>query len=171
MPELTVKDVKDLYPDVHAAILQEGYDKGLAEGTAKGLEDGIRSGAEKERSRIQAVEGVIAKADLPDKTVLDAMKYDGSTTAEQAAMRVLNAQDEYKKTALQSFKDEHKTVVDPADPKEKVETKKDFMSLVADYQQEHTCSKAEAIRAVAKTNPEAHEDYVASLRPKTKKED
>jgi len=170
MPELTITDVKDLYPDVFAVISKEGYDKGLAEGMAKGIEDGLKTGAEQERTRIKALEAVIAKADLPDKTSLDAMKYDGITTAEQAALKVLDAQAEYKKTALQSYKDEHKTIVDPAEPKEETEQKKDFTALVTDYQAEHRCSKAEAIRAVAKSNPEAHETYVAGLKP-VKKED
>lgn len=47
---------------------------------------------------------------------------------------------------------------------------KDFNTLVADYMADKQCSRGEAIKAVVAANPEAHEKYLASLKP-TKKED
>jgi hypothetical protein len=44
-------------------------------------------------------------------------------------------------------------------------SKPEFFTLVAAYRKEHNCNRAEAIKAVVHNNPEAHDAYVASLKP------
>lgn len=40
---------------------------------------------------------------------------------------------------------------------------KDFMSLVAEHQQLHKCGKVDAMKAVMKSNPQAHKGYIESV--------
>ena len=41
-----------------------------------------------------------------------------------------------------------------------------IIKFVAEYKAEKNCSQGEAVKAVAKANPEAHEKYVADLKAK-----
>lgn len=46
---------------------------------------------------------------------------------------------------------------------------KDFMALVAAYQQENKCSRTDAIKATANAHPEVHDAYIEQLRAKKQK--
>lgn len=98
---MDLKEIKKTYPDVYQAIFdegsKEGYSKGLVEGEAaafekgktEGQELGIKMGADAERKRIQDVEAQL----LPGHEALIAeLKFDGTTTGEQAAVRVLQGE-------------------------------------------------------------------------------
>lgn len=69
------------HPDLYKAITEEAY--------AAGLNAGIAQGSEAERSRIQGIE---ALATLGHDKLIAEFKYDGKTTAEQAALKILTAE-------------------------------------------------------------------------------
>lgn len=110
--DLTVETLKQAYPDIHAAILREGHTAGYTEGLAKGTEEGFKSGAEKERARIKGIE----EGALPGHEALVAqMKWDGTTTPEQAAVKILGAEKTLRETKLAEFKTDAPPVIPAAD--------------------------------------------------------
>jgi hypothetical protein len=160
--DLTVKDVKDLYPEIHEAILKEGFEAGLTEGTAKGNAEGAKIGAEAERKRIQDVESQCIPGH--EKLIAD-LKYDGKTTGPEAAVKVLAAEKEARIGYLKNMKEGAPKVVDqPAvGAGEALPADGDFEAEVTKYQEEHKCKRSEAIVAVAKAKPELHEKYLEKV--------
>jgi ClpP class serine protease len=69
------------HPDLFKAITEESY--------AAGLNAGIAQGAEAERTRIQGIE---ALATLGHDKLIAEFKYDGKTTASDAALKILTAE-------------------------------------------------------------------------------
>lgn len=163
----TASELREAYPDVIAVIEQEAHKKGYDEGHTRGRTEGLASGAETERERIKAIEGLSLAGH--EKLVAE-MKYDGKTTAAEAAVKVLTAEKGLRETKLQTFKEESPPVVPGAEIPPDREEKKDFNALVDAYQKEKGCSRTEAIKAVVAAHPDAHEAYLASMKP-TKKED
>lgn len=87
--ELTLEKFKAAYPDLFDKIDADAYARGLEQGKKDGAVEGEKTGAQKERERIQAVEA----QSLPGHEKLIAeLKYDGVTTGEQAAVKVLAAE-------------------------------------------------------------------------------
>lgn len=81
MKEITRETLASDYPDIAKAFTDDGYAAGLAEGK--------KLGAEAERSRIQGIEALA----MPGHDALIAqLKFDGATTAEQAAVQILSAE-------------------------------------------------------------------------------
>jgi hypothetical protein len=86
--EITVETLKDLYPDVYAAVVKDATDAGYVDGYGKGKEEGKAAGADAERERIKGIETVA----LPGHEALVAeMKLDGKTTGAEAAIRIIEA--------------------------------------------------------------------------------
>lgn len=111
--EITVEILKSAYPDIHAAILKEGHDKGFSEGMAKGTDEGFKSGSEQERARIKGIE----EGALPGhEALISQMKFDGKTTPEQAAVRILQAEKTLRETKLEDIKTDAPPVVNTVDP-------------------------------------------------------
>jgi len=71
-------------PDLAEEFRAEGH----AEGLAAGLEEGRKAGADGERARIKAVESQSVPG---HEALIEALKFDGETTGEQAAVAVLGA--------------------------------------------------------------------------------
>jgi len=110
--ELTVEKLKSAYPEIHAAILKEGHDAGYSAGLAKGTEDGFKSGAENERARIKGIED----GSLPGhEALVSQMKFDGTTTPEQAAVKILQAEKTMRETKLEGFKADAPPIVPTVD--------------------------------------------------------
>jgi ClpP class serine protease len=81
MSNITRELIASDHPDIAKAFTDDGY--------AAGLEAGKKLGAEAERSRIQGIEALA----MPGHDALIAqLKYDGETTAEQAAVKILTAE-------------------------------------------------------------------------------
>ncbi|MEN6616622.1 MAG: hypothetical protein ABFD12_08710 [Syntrophorhabdus sp.] len=111
--ELTIEILKTAYSDIHAAVLKEGYDKGLSEGMAKGRDEGFKAGSDQERSRIKGIED----GALPGhEDLVSTMKWDGKTTPEQAAVKILHAEKTMRDTKLESFQKDAPPVVPAVDP-------------------------------------------------------
>ncbi len=87
--EITLETIKTLYPDIYNKIDSEAFARGFAQGKQEGTDAGMKTGAEKERERIKAVE---AQALPGHEDLIAALKFDGTTTGEQAAVKVLAAE-------------------------------------------------------------------------------
>ena len=94
---MDLKEFKEKYPDIAEALIAEGREEGknlgFEEGKAAGIEEGKiigrKEGAEAERKRIKAVE----EQTLPGhEALIEQLKWDGTTTGEQAAVKVLQAE-------------------------------------------------------------------------------
>ncbi len=111
---MTPEILAEKFPEVFKAIEDKGYTKGCIDGDTKGKKEGhingFNTGAESERKRIKDVESQL----LPGhEALIESMKADGKTTGEQAAIAVLNAEREKRKTRLQVLED---TAIKPVTP-------------------------------------------------------
>ncbi len=98
---MTLNELKVESPDLYNAVFEEGkkegHAAGLVEGKAVGLEKGKTEtqdqakvdGATAERERIQGVEAQLIPG---HETLIQDMKFDGKTTGEQAAVKILAAE-------------------------------------------------------------------------------
>ncbi|MBA7559406.1 hypothetical protein ES708_01020 [subsurface metagenome] len=168
MPKLT--EFKEKYPDIYAAILEEGKTAGKAEGLAEGevvgiekgkaesREEALATGAQTERERIQGIEALAMPG---HEAMIQTMKFDGETTPAAAAIKLVQAENAVRHNAAAALAaDGIKPVAHAAAPAEGDPPAKDFETLVAEYRTEHKCGKGKATSAVAKANPEAHEEYL-----------
>lgn len=175
MPELTVQDVKDLYPDVYGVIQKEGFDKGLAEGKEAGRTEGVKEGAEAERTRIQAIDAVekepISKGHI---ALIQGMKFDGESTADKVKLAVLDAENEAMKTRAKDFKGEDLPKVsgtDAGDGRQKEKEKADSETpeqavdrLTKERKEKDKITYTEAMRLVMKENPDLAKAYTNQER-------
>lgn len=103
---MTPEILAEKFPEVFKAIEDKGYAKGCIDGDVKGKKEGhingFNAGAEAERKRIKDVESQL----LPGhEALITQFKADGKTTGEQAAIAVLNAEKEKRKTRMQTLED------------------------------------------------------------------
>lgn len=81
MTDITRDTIASDYPDIAKALTDEGYAAGLAAGKTQG--------AEAERNRIQGIEALA----MPGHDALIAqLKFDGATTAAEAALQIIAAE-------------------------------------------------------------------------------
>ncbi len=106
---MNIAEFKAKYPDLHNAIFKEGEKEGraagLVEGEAAGLEKGKAEnqdqakadGATAERERIQSVE----TQSIPGhEKLIQKLKFDGKTTAGEAAIQMNQAEKVLRETVL-----------------------------------------------------------------------
>lgn len=111
--DITAESLKTAYPDIMSGIEKTAFQKGYAEGLAKGTNEGIKAGSDQERARIKAVED----ATLPGhEDLITRMKFDGVTTGEQAAVKILQAEKSFRETKLDAFRNGGPVVVAATDP-------------------------------------------------------
>jgi len=157
--DITAESLKTAYPDIMQCIESAAYQKGLSEGLARGTDEGLKAGIEKERSRIQAVEGSL----LPGhEALVESMKYDGVTTGEQAAVKILHAEKALRETKLQDFSSDKPPVVptvDAAKDEPKKTEKQVPGELLTDEQMKAMWNKDAALRADFGGDFEAYQAY------------
>ncbi len=154
--EITIESLKQAYPDLISKMEQEAFNKGYSEGMAKGVEDGIKSGAESERARIKAVEESI----LPGhEELIASLKYDGKTTGEQAAVRVLQAEKTLRKTALDEYNADTPPVVNSVDATG-TEERTTEENLPSDEKAKKAWGKDAALRAEYSNDFEAYMAFI-----------
>jgi len=129
MPNLA--EFKSKYPEISQAVFDEGHAEGLKanqteaidEGFKTGLAQGRTQGAETERDRIKAVEDQLIPG---HEALIETLKFDGSTTGEQAAVKVLQSEKTMRADLAQKLKNDAPDPVphapapennDPKDPK------------------------------------------------------
>jgi capsid assembly protease len=110
---MTLAELKAAYPDLHAAVDNEAYERGLAAGITQGRTEGAPIGAAAERERIQAVE---AQALPGHDQLVAALKYDGVTTGPEAAVKILAAEKSIRETKLAALEASAPPVVATVDP-------------------------------------------------------
>jgi hypothetical protein len=155
--EITIESLKQAYPEIIAGIEKEAFDKGFSQGMAKGMEDGIKTGAEKERERIKAVE----ENALPGHEKLIAeMKYDGKTTGEQAAVKILQAEKSLRSIKLDDYKADSPPVVDIAEPKMDDKQAVDESNMTLEEKTKKTWDKDAKLREEFNGNFESYKAYV-----------
>lgn len=98
---MDINDFKAKYPDLYKTIFDEGRlagsaggfakgeETGLKKGKSEGRKEGLADGAQAERERIQSVEAQLIPG---HEKLIQALKFDGETTGEQAAVQILQAE-------------------------------------------------------------------------------
>lgn len=104
---MKVEQFRDKYPEIYDAVTAEaektGYDKGfeageiagIEKGKAEGIAEGKEEGARTERERIRNVEAQFIPG---HEKLINTLKFDGMTTGEQAAVKILQAEKELRTT-------------------------------------------------------------------------
>jgi len=87
-PEITQAYILENYPQIAESIRTDAYQKGLQEGITQ------------ERERIKAVEEQLMPG---HEALISALKFDGKTTAAEAAMKVLAAEKQQRSNVLQNL--------------------------------------------------------------------
>ncbi len=175
---LTKEELNALNPQVVAEILESGkvlgrvegsaefVEKAHAEGYAKGLEEGKALGATAERERIKAVE---AQALPGHAALIEQLKYDGTTTGPEAAVKILQHEKEARLVHRDKLKtDELRPIEQPviSETTEKgkpggaarAEKDKEREKLIAAHMAEHKSDYKSAAFAVSRARPELFKD-------------
>ncbi len=112
-----LKEFKQKYPDIHAAIHEEGKAEGLEEGQEIGKQAGLevtdekasKEGAAGERQRIMDVQ---AQNLGGHEELIQALMFDGVTTGPEAAVQVLAAEKSVRERALDDHRADAPAPVD-----------------------------------------------------------
>lgn len=102
---ITIEKIKSEYPDIAKALKDEGAQ------TAR--DDAYAAGAKNERERIQAVSDQLMPG---HEALIKDLMYDGKTTGEQAAVKVLQAEKQIRVNALKNLDDGKIAPVDAVTP-------------------------------------------------------
>jgi hypothetical protein len=100
---MNLAEFKKEYPDLAAALTEEGRAAGIAEGADKAKAEGHKAGADAERARIQSVLG----QSMPGhEALVQTLAFDGKTTAAEAAVQILAAEKAKRGNVLGALKTE-----------------------------------------------------------------
>jgi hypothetical protein len=109
---MTLAELKAAYPEIVAEIHSTAFASGKSEGITEGITEGERRGATAERERIRAVESQL----LPGhEALISELKYDGVTTAADAALKIISAEGALRATKLSALQRDTGTVIKTAD--------------------------------------------------------
>jgi hypothetical protein len=157
--DVTAESLKTAYPAIMQGIEKAAFDNGYLSGLKKGTEDGLKAGVEKERARIQAVEGSL----LPGhEALIESMKFDGVTTGEQAAVKILQAEKALRETKLAAYKEDAPKVVatvDAAQTEEKRAEAHAAGELMTEDQMKAAWNKDAGLRAEYGNDFDAYKAY------------
>lgn len=98
---MTKEELQQNHPDLYQAILDDGKAQAATDPAA--IEAARQEGAEAERQRIQAIEAIATPG---HEKLLASLKFDGKTTAAEAALQVLGAENQMRQGALERMKSE-----------------------------------------------------------------
>lgn len=150
---LTLDALMEHRPDLVEAAGIRRVEEALSQGAAQG--------AKAERERILDIE---AQALPGHEALISELKADGKTTGAEAAVKVLAAERQKGSNHLERLRAER---IDPVPPTETVDPQpgeKSFEQLVA-AEEANGSTRAQAVKKVAREHPEAHEKYIAGLKP------
>ncbi len=152
---ITLESLKKENPEIYNAAFQEG--KKSVEGT---MPDAVKA-VEAERERMKSVKEQLQPG---YESLIDAMMFDGKSTAGDAAVAINQAEKKKKESMLGKLNADK---VDPlpgaeggASGTEKPEDKKDFDALVKEHSEKNGCTRAKSIIAIAKEHPEKHREWI-----------
>lgn len=113
METITIEGVRANAPEVAKAL----FDDGATAGKAEGLKEGQAAGAASELARVKAVLAIPARG---HEALRESLAFDGKTTAPEAALQILDAQDKARgKVANDLAADAGDLTVDAAAPADK----------------------------------------------------
>jgi len=164
---MDINELKEKFPAIYQAVLDQGKTEGMLAGTQAGKEAGMKEGREAgaaaERQRIAEVRAQLIPG---HEALIESLANDGKTTGPEAAVKVLAAEKEIRKAAAAKIEQDAEAV-NKLNQTASAETYsgKDFMALVDEYAEAHKCSKTDAIKAVMKANPKAHAAYLKAVNP------
>jgi len=133
--EITMAFLNEKHPDLVDQIKTEATEAALEQGRAEGR----TQGAEKERDRIRAVEAQLIPG---HEDLIAQLKFDGETTGEQAAVKVLQAEKTLRASVRQNMADDAPAPVphasapeakSPKTPQEKWDTDESLRAEFADF--------------------------------------
>lgn len=157
--DITAEGLRTAYPDIIKALEKAAFDNGYSSGLTKGMDEGLKTGADKERSRIQAVEGSL----LPGhEKLIESMKFDGVTTGEQAAVKILQAEKTLRETKLTAYKEDAPMVVAAVDAAQTEATKTEAQArgeLMTEDQFKAAWNKDNTLRAEFGNDFDAYKAY------------
>jgi ATP-dependent Clp endopeptidase proteolytic subunit ClpP len=155
---MTLEELKAESPDLYNTVFEAGHARGLAEGLEKNQAEAKTEGARAECERIKSVESQLMPG---HEKLINELKFDGKTTGEQAAVKVLQAEKTLRVDAVANLESDK---IDPVDTVKADETAKkdkpDFEQLVSDYQEKNNCSKGKSISAMARKHPKEHQEFI-----------
>lgn len=163
---MTKEEFKAQHPDIYQAIMDEGQTSGHISGIAEGIAQGKKEGAAAELARIKTVKDQTVPG---HEALLETLMFDGVTTGEQAAVKILAAEKTLMATKKEDLKKDTAAAGKvPADDGSGADVivKKDFEALIEEHMAEKKCSKAVAIAAIAKSHPEEHAAYIEKVNKK-----
>jgi signal peptide peptidase SppA len=162
---MTKEELKAQHPDIYNAVVEEGRLSGHAAGIAEGIEKGRKEGATAETARVAAVKAQLISG---HEALIETLMFDGVTTGEQAAVKILAAEKTLRTTKVEDLKaDAAAAGKIPADDASiAAAAVKDFDALVNDYMTAKKCSKAVAMSAIAKSNPAEHAAWLTKINTK-----
>ncbi len=109
------------------------------------------------RAECGRIKGVLGQTIPGHEALIEKLAFDGKTTGPEAAQKVLAA-------AKENYLAEGKSILIPASPSSAdAGAGQDFESLVSAYETANKCSRGEAIKAMAKAQPKAHEEYIKKV--------
>jgi len=143
----TLEELQEKYPKIYQAVFDKGHAEGFEAGKKKagetvreeGIQEGITRGAETERERIRAVEAQLIPG---HEDLIASLKFDGETTGEQAAVKVLQAEKTLRASVRQNMADDAPAPVphasapeakSPKTPQEKWDTDESLRAEFADF--------------------------------------
>lgn len=167
---VTKESLAEAYPELIAEIQKESREKGFSEGEAKmkegmaqAVEKACKEGAIAEQARIKSIKAL----SIPGhEALIETLMFDGETTGEQAAMKVLAAEKTLRESKLAAFQAEGKEIKVPVVEGSETGGQKDFEALVEAHMAEHNCSRGKAVEAVAKTYPKEHKAWINKINKK-----
>lgn len=138
---VTKESLTEAYPELIAEIQKESQEKGFSEGEAK-MKEGMAQAIEKARKEGVAAEQARIKAvralSIPGhEALIETLMFDGETTGEQAAMKVLTAEKTLRESKLAAFQAEGKEINVPVSDSADVQSamkRADFNALSTDKQ-------------------------------------
>lgn len=166
LEKITVELMKEKYPDIVSELTTQAFQDGVVKGSdkafAKGREEGLSEGKGLERERIKAIEAM----SMPGhEKLIETMKFDGETEGNEAAVKILQAEKGRMATMMDALrKDGSYIAPDPAisGAEGEAETKpqEKFMDKVEKYKAEHNCKMSVAVKAIARSHPALHAEYI-----------
>lgn len=142
--EFNLENLAKESPDLLASIQNDAKEAGHAEG--------LTAGVTQERERVSE----LMKIEDADEAARAQAITEG-LSVESAYKLFFEAEKGKKAEELKVLEDSTPESAGQ-DGKEKAEETKTFMSAVDDYQKEHSCTRTEALQAVAKAQPELHKE-------------
>ena len=172
---MDLKEFKAKYPDLYKLIFEEGSKAGKAdgfeegrlagieEGKAESREEALVAGAQAETQRIKDIEALLIPG---HEALIQTLKFDGKTTAAEAAIKLVQAENAVRQNAVEALAVDGVKPVAHAGAPEEGEEGKTFEQLVADYMAANSCKRSKAISAIAKAYPKEHAAYLAATNKK-----